>query len=274
MSNYPDVAITGVRLEADGIAWDTPVQFIVGLEQKAPEGTAGVFHFWLEFDSPEYDAPQRLTERVEYGPLARGSYNVAVPSDAIPLPLAVFETAGGILCVRGHYMAPGAPIDVLRMCYRVDADDRGRTFALVNVPRFPVLINPADLAPPPEQESEEDSDIIMGGGSESEDTGIEGTPPDEENPEDEELGENEEEERSGEEEEYIENEEEEEDEDGGMKRPRDDDNDDAPEPKRPRFECANCLRNALLRCSRCKTTFYCNKDCQAAHYGSHSRVCV
>eukprot|EP00055_Hartaetosiga_balthica_P004381 m.141296 g.141296 ORF g.141296 m.141296 type:complete len:133 (+) comp38269_c0_seq1:96-494(+) len=32
--------------------------------------------------------------------------------------------------------------------------------------------------------------------------------------------------------------------------------------------------NKLLRCSRCKTTFYCNKECQKKHWKVHRKVCI
>lgn len=38
--------------------------------------------------------------------------------------------------------------------------------------------------------------------------------------------------------------------------------------------CANCGKEASKKCSRCKTTWYCGKDCQVIHFKSiHKNVC-
>ena len=283
MAVQPDVVIVGARPQMDGISVTTPVQFLVGMEQKSAEGTAGIFHFWLEFDSPVLKRPLRITkpEMTEYGPLAFGAYNVAVPPDPVPLPLVVFKAVGGYLCLRGHYMpAPGKHINILRMCYMVNVDPSGETFSLDAARGFPISMNPIDALPhdiKDEDDESYDEDVDLDNlevdeeeGHASEDVG------EAESVRSVELEEDDEEEEDEEEEEEEEEEggESSEQEQAGIKRVHDDDDTQSSPPgKRPRFECANCLRDALLRCSRCKTTFYCNKDCQAGHYGVHSLVC-
>ena len=39
--------------------------------------------------------------------------------------------------------------------------------------------------------------------------------------------------------------------------------------------CASCNTQGvhLMRCSRCKKVFYCNVDCQRAHFKQHKLVC-
>jgi len=268
MSAYPDLAVTGVRENPSGISWDSPVQFTVGLEVRSEEGTTDALHFWLEYFSIEGTPEERVTEMISYGALARGAYNVQVPADPLPLPRHVFTT-GGFLCVRAHYVlpAPQPAVDVLRMCYSIDADVGGETFALVPMPRFPVLKNPRDFVPPEPEESEEgdESDEIVLGGGESDEESVARSP-------DSPVREEEEEElsakESSDEDEIVV---------GGIKRTRDDDDadDDDKPPKAPRFECANCLRThaALLRCSQCRTAYYCDVDCQAAHFAVHRVSC-
>lgn len=40
-------------------------------------------------------------------------------------------------------------------------------------------------------------------------------------------------------------------------------------------ECANCGHpGATKRCGRCKTTYYCQKECQRSDYKAHKRVCA
>lgn len=40
-------------------------------------------------------------------------------------------------------------------------------------------------------------------------------------------------------------------------------------------KCSNCKneRTDLLKCSICKTTFYCNKDCQKSDWPNHRQTC-
>lgn len=38
--------------------------------------------------------------------------------------------------------------------------------------------------------------------------------------------------------------------------------------------CAKCGKHADLRCTRCKTTYYCSKECQKADWPTHKRSCV
>ncbi|KAJ7713818.1 hypothetical protein B0H16DRAFT_1619956 [Mycena metata] len=38
--------------------------------------------------------------------------------------------------------------------------------------------------------------------------------------------------------------------------------------------CSSCSkRSGSMRCSRCKITFYCNRECQAAHWSTHKNHC-
>jgi hypothetical protein len=37
--------------------------------------------------------------------------------------------------------------------------------------------------------------------------------------------------------------------------------------------CEQCGRAAGLRCSRCRTAFYCSADCQAATWSGHKKLC-
>lgn len=38
------------------------------------------------------------------------------------------------------------------------------------------------------------------------------------------------------------------------------------------FKCANCFKQATQRCSRCKTVWYCSRECQAAHYKKEHKL--
>ena len=40
-------------------------------------------------------------------------------------------------------------------------------------------------------------------------------------------------------------------------------------------KCSNCKNEQtnLLKCSICKTTFYCNKDCQKSDWPNHQQTC-
>lgn len=40
-------------------------------------------------------------------------------------------------------------------------------------------------------------------------------------------------------------------------------------------KCAYCNKSdtKLLRCGRCKTTYYCSKECQKPHWKKHKKVC-
>jgi len=39
------------------------------------------------------------------------------------------------------------------------------------------------------------------------------------------------------------------------------------------FKCANCQKEALRRCSKCKQEFYCSRECQVEHWKSHKKAC-
>lgn len=40
------------------------------------------------------------------------------------------------------------------------------------------------------------------------------------------------------------------------------------------FKCAHCLKTATQRCSRCKSVWYCSRECQVDHYKKeHKHVC-
>lgn len=38
------------------------------------------------------------------------------------------------------------------------------------------------------------------------------------------------------------------------------------------FKCANCLKPATQRCSRCKTIWYCTRECQVDHYKKEHKL--
>ena len=38
-------------------------------------------------------------------------------------------------------------------------------------------------------------------------------------------------------------------------------------------KCANCGKDATNRCSRCKTEWYCGKDCQIKRWKLHKDIC-
>lgn len=42
----------------------------------------------------------------------------------------------------------------------------------------------------------------------------------------------------------------------------------------PRGPCLYCETQALTKCSRCKTAFYCGRNCQKSHWKTHKRDCV
>ena len=37
--------------------------------------------------------------------------------------------------------------------------------------------------------------------------------------------------------------------------------------------CVYCNKTAKQKCSRCHAVYYCNKDCQSAHYRIHKQLC-
>ena len=43
-----------------------------------------------------------------------------------------------------------------------------------------------------------------------------------------------------------------------------------------RHKCIYCLKevNGSLRCSRCRTATYCNRECQRDHWSVHKNSCV
>jgi len=41
----------------------------------------------------------------------------------------------------------------------------------------------------------------------------------------------------------------------------------------PKDTCIECKKVANLRCSRCKTTSYCSRDCQKQHWKQHKQFC-
>lgn len=267
MAAYPDVEVTGVRPLLGSDSWDTLVQFSVGLKIDG-EGAAGSFHFWLEFDTADYERPMEIGERLLLDPLGGGAYAIEVPPEGMVLPRFVFETPGGYLRVIGHYMPPdgSSPIDVLVLTYSIAVNADTETFKLKSLGARGT--NPMDVRPPPpapsaEEPSEDDGGFVVGRDSESSEA----------------MEEEEESAPAGSEslgEESDMEDEEEQQEVAGRKRGHEDEGDedaDLPYRKRPRFECANCLRKATLMCGRCRTTYYCNKDCQAAHYGEHAQAC-
>jgi hypothetical protein len=271
MAAYPDVKVTGVKPLLGSDSWDTTVQFVVGLEI-GDEGATGSFMFWLEFDSADYSTPTKITEDFLVEQPAAGRYAIEVPPEATVLPRYVFETAGGYLRVCGHYMPPDGsrPIDVLVLTYAITTDEERETFRLKSLGTRGA--NPADVRPPAPnsaeegEPSEDEGGFVVGRDSESDD--MEGMEEESAPAGSESLGEEDEDEEGDEEDEEKEG-----DEELGGKRDRDDDDADLPTRKRARYECANCLRNAALMCGRCRTTYYCNKDCQVAHYGAHALTC-
>ena len=38
-------------------------------------------------------------------------------------------------------------------------------------------------------------------------------------------------------------------------------------------KCSLCLKSAKNQCSKCKTVYYCSKDCQVKHWNLHKKVC-
>jgi hypothetical protein len=285
MEAYPDVRVTDVTPRLGSDSWDTMVQFVLALNI-GDEGAAGKFHFWLEFDTADYQLPLEIGDKVEVDQLAGGRYAIEVPPEPMVLPRFVFETPGSYLRVAGHYMPPdgSSSITIILKSFAITTDDSTETFSLESISERGV--NPAEVRPPPlpsqtpeePEPSEDDGGFVVGRDSESgdemEDVEEESAPRSEES-----LGEEDEEEEEAEEEE-MEQDEEEENEDeaepSGGKRSREDDDADQPpkKSKRARFECANCTRKlAALMCGRCRTAYYCNKDCQVAHYGAHCLTC-
>ncbi len=281
MAAYPDVKVMVGKPIMGSDSWDTPLQFVVTLTVD-PEGAAGSFHFWLEFDSAEYGKPIEIGERLLLDPMPGGSYAIELPPEPAALPRFVFETPGGYLRVVGHYMPPdgSTPINVIVLTFAVTADDTGETFRLKKIGERGA--NPAEFRPPPPpsepmEPSEDEGGFVVGRDSSESADEMEGEEDEEEDGDggSESLGE--ESDMDGDDDDEGEGgevEEEEEQEMAGRKRAHDEDEDEErPPPKRARFDCANCLRKALLMCSRCRTTYYCNKDCQAAHYGQHAATC-
>ena len=41
------------------------------------------------------------------------------------------------------------------------------------------------------------------------------------------------------------------------------------------YKCRGCGKkeSKMLRCSRCKSVYYCNTECQRAHWPSHKKIC-
>ena len=40
------------------------------------------------------------------------------------------------------------------------------------------------------------------------------------------------------------------------------------------FKCENCKQEASNRCSRCKSVWYCSRECQIAHFkAGHKKIC-
>lgn len=38
-------------------------------------------------------------------------------------------------------------------------------------------------------------------------------------------------------------------------------------------KCANCGKAAVKRCSRCKSEWYCGRECQVGHWKKHKPLC-
>lgn len=40
------------------------------------------------------------------------------------------------------------------------------------------------------------------------------------------------------------------------------------------FKCGRCTKEAFKRCSKCKSIWYCSRECQVAHWPEHKATCI
>ena len=39
------------------------------------------------------------------------------------------------------------------------------------------------------------------------------------------------------------------------------------------FKCGKCQKEAFKRCSKCKSIWYCSRECQVSHWPEHKEGC-
>lgn len=40
------------------------------------------------------------------------------------------------------------------------------------------------------------------------------------------------------------------------------------------YQCEKCHKSATKRCSKCKSVWYCSRDCQLNHWKDHKPICA
>ena len=40
------------------------------------------------------------------------------------------------------------------------------------------------------------------------------------------------------------------------------------------FHCENCKKDATKRCSKCKSVWYCSRECQVQNWKDHKATCI